>query len=123
MRLTPLNKVSDKYADFGDDYLVGDDGHIYRRLKEGYYRSRKYDYRQVRNKFGTDKQHTLKINRAVAMAYCERPEGATDVDHINNDKSDNRAVNLQWLTHEENVRKRTADNERSVNGKDYSADQ
>lgn len=114
MRLKPLNKVCDEWSDFGDDYLIGDDGHIYRRLKSGYYRGREYGYRQVRNSFGTKKQHTLRLGRAVAMAFCDRPEGATDVDHINNDKTDNRAVNLQWLTHRENIRKMREDRKKGV---------
>ena len=37
-------------------------------------------------------------HRIVASCWCDRPEGATDVHHINHIKSDNRAANLVWLT-------------------------
>lgn len=113
LRLKQLNMVCPKWIDFSDEYLVGDNGHLYsmhngklRMLKSGHYRSgKKYGYQQVRNLFGTTKRHTVKVHRAVAMAFVPRREHCNDVDHINNDKSDNRAVNLQWLTHEENLRK------------------
>ena len=43
------------------------------------------------------------VHRLVAYAFIE---GSNErVDHINNDKSDNRAENLQFLTHRENISK------------------
>lgn len=38
------------------------------------------------------------MHRVVAECWCEKPEGADNVHHKNHDKSDNRAVNLQWVT-------------------------
>lgn len=116
MNLRQLNTVADEYRDFDDTYFVGDDGHIYRRLKSGYCRSRKHPYQQVRNTFGTDKQVTVRIPKAVALAFCVKPTGATDVDHINNDKTDNRASNLRWVTHRENLIKKSADRRKQNNG-------
>ena len=87
-----------------DDYLVGDDGNIYRRLKSSYYRSRRYPYQMVRQKFGTNKEYTVKVHQAVALAFCSRPEGKTEVDHIDGNKQNNSAVNLRWVSHIENLR-------------------
>lgn len=111
MRWKKLNQLDKKWSDFSDEYLVGDDGYLYRfkcghydRLKSGWSRSRKYGYQQVRGSFGTDKPHTVKVHRAVALAFVPKLSGdATDVDHINNVKWDNRAENLQWLTHQANI--------------------
>lgn len=104
MKLKPLNSLK-RYKEFSDDYFIGDDGNIYRRLKSGYFRAKMYPYQQVRSKFGTGKQHTVHVHRAVAEAFVENPNGYTDVDHIDNDKSNNSADNLQWLTHQENMEK------------------
>ena len=39
-----------------------------------------------------------KIHRLVAIAFCENPENYNEVNHINEDKSDNRAINLEWCS-------------------------
>lgn len=51
------------------------------------------------------KSYCRKIHRLVAEAFVPNPEGLNSVNHISNDKSDNRAVNLEWMEHGENVRK------------------
>ena len=43
-------------------------------------------------------------HRMVAALWCDRPEGAKHVHHINHDKQDNRAENLMWLTPGEHMR-------------------
>lgn len=45
-----------------------------------------------------------KLHRLVAEAFIDNPDNKPIVDHINNDKSDNRAVNLRWCTYSENQR-------------------
>lgn len=46
------------------------------------------------------------IHRLVAEAFLPNEEELPDVDHINNDKTDNRVANLQWISHVENLRKK-----------------
>ena len=119
IRMEYLNKLSPKWAAFSDNYMVGDDGNLYcvKKLKSGWYRSKKYPYQQVRSTFGTGEkrtQHTVKVHEAVARAFVDNPFNLSDIDHINNDKADNRAENLQWLSHRDNLRKTFKDKEKDL---------
>lgn len=53
------------------------------------------------SKEGTTK--TVGIHRIVATAFVPNPNGKETVNHINEDKNDNRADNLEWLTLQENI--------------------
>ncbi len=47
---------------------------------------------------------TCRIHRLVASSFLDNTENKPSVDHINNDKLDNRLVNLRWATAQENGR-------------------
>jgi hypothetical protein len=46
---------------------------------------------------------SCRMHRIVAEAFLPNPEGKTEVNHINGNKKDNRAVNLEWNSRKENV--------------------
>lgn len=51
----------------------------------------------------TGKRKTYRVNRLVANAFLPNPLNLPDVCHRNEDKLDNRLVNLKWGSHKENV--------------------
>ena len=45
------------------------------------------------------------VHRLVATAFCEKPpsDEKLEVNHLNENRADNRAENLEWCTHRQNL--------------------
>jgi len=50
----------------------------------------------------TIKQKTFSVHRLVADHFIDKPEGKDYVNHIDGDKNNNTAENLEWVTQSEN---------------------
>lgn len=48
---------------------------------------------------------TLLVSRLVASAFHGKPAEGMTVNHINGDWTDNRPVNLEWVSRQENIKK------------------
>lgn len=70
---------------------------ITRLLSNGY--GKPYRQLQIRNNGQSVQPYA---HRAVAEAFLRKPEWGEDVHHINHDPSDNRLVNLCWVTKSQN---------------------
>lgn len=78
--------------------------HGTRRIKEKIRSNNKLSHGYeiiILSKFGEKK--VFSIHRLVAEHFIPNPEDKPAVDHINGIKHDNRAENLEWLTHHENM--------------------
>lgn len=89
----------DMYQICGDGYVVNRyTGHIMygNKKKTGYYEVTLVDDNGEKNYF--------LLHRLIAAAFLGMPEDGEEVNHINGDKADNRVVNLEWVTHADNLR-------------------
>ena len=91
------------------DCVVTRDGAIYSRRLTGNWRKRKPatgrdGYMRVKLCNDTE-QRTCYVHRLVAVAWVGNPDDKPEVNHVNHIKADNRADNLEWVTHAENLAK------------------
>jgi hypothetical protein len=75
-----------------------------RHLKERILKPRtdRYGYLRVTLYKGNGKKRNFFVHRLVCEAFHENPQNKPEVNHINENKTDNRACNLEWVTANEN---------------------
>lgn len=87
-------------------YKVTNDGRIWSEYLQDFLKPyfSKGGYLRVKINFG-DRNKKYMVHRLVAMAFIPNkdPETLTQVDHINNDRTDNRVENLRWVTPKQNT--------------------
>ena len=64
----------------------------------------KCEYENVNLYSKNGKMKTERVHRLVALMFCNKAEGCTVVNHIDGNKRNNRAENLEWVTVSENTK-------------------
>lgn len=105
----------------GFNYLINTDGEIIsiktnKKMSQVINSSKKPYIRVGLMKEG--KRHFFLVHRLVAETFIPNPYNKPYVNHINENKSDNRLLNLEWSTNKENIRhsKKRAVAQYSLNG-------
>jgi len=49
---------------------------------------------------------TMKVHRLIAATFIPNPDVLPEIDHIDNDKTNNGVDNIRWITHRDNVNRR-----------------
>ena len=91
-----------------ENYTVSDYGRIYNSSTREYIKPyEKNGYLYVDLCKNGEKRHCT-VSRLVATAFCKNlnPEEFTEVDHINGNTKDNRAVNLEKKKKKTNIERR-----------------
>lgn len=92
-----------KIKDF-DNYYITKDGKVFSIISNKYLKQ----YLGTNGYYQVDlrknnKTYKLTIHRLLALTYIDNPNNLRDVDHINENKLDNRVENLQWVSHRDNL--------------------
>ena len=90
---------------YNDRYLVSNRGRII-SLNSGSEMAQyvqKNGYAAVKLRTHNVKR-TFLVHRLVASAFVPNPNGLAEVNHIDGDKLNNSAENLEWVTHSQNMK-------------------
>ncbi|MGV2809928.1 NUMOD4 domain-containing protein [Enterococcus faecalis] len=61
-------------------------------------------YMYIRLMSDTGKRTSFRLHRLVALHFLDNPNNYEDVNHIDEDKTNNVVSNLEWCSHLENIR-------------------
>lgn len=107
---------------YGGRYQISDKGRIWNVATQQIMKQqlKKTGYYSINLMNPNKKMVTERVHRLVALHFCEKPEGCNVVNHLDSNKINNCAENLEWTTvsgntkhcfeHNEKFRKQVLEN-------------
>lgn len=89
-------------------YSVTRDGRIWSHLQENWMNPKSPNnsgYITLSLHLDNKKVFHTKLHRLIALAFVPNPNGFVEVDHLDGNKLNNRADNLEWVSTSENLRR------------------
>lgn len=104
-------------------YLIRDDGTVWSEKRNRILKGtiERNEYHTVYLSFN-NKQYNFMIHRLVAEAFCENPNHYTIVHHKDENKQNNCADNLEWVTTQENIKASIMKRKKAVSNEYYCED-
>lgn len=86
------------------EYLISESGEIWSTKTNKYLKqsTNKDGYKQISLR-GGGKSHTYRVHRLTALAHMDNPDGLSDINHKDFNKTNNNISNLEWCSHDDNM--------------------
>ena len=89
---------------FNGKYGITEDGQVYSFAINAFLQQQTTEKGYHTIKLGRGNNYkTYRVHRLVAQAYIPNPDNLPEVNHIDEDKSNNHVSNLEWCTQEYNL--------------------
>ena len=89
---------------YGEGYQISDTGLIKNKITGQLLKPHKDKKGYLRVSLSkNNKQVTVKVHRAVAIAFIENPNNLPQVNHIDGKKDNNKVSNLEWVSNYDNM--------------------
>lgn len=93
------------FEDVQDYYYVSREGNVFGfkgKMRPGN-SGRECNYKTARLRTKDGEYKNARVHRLVALAFIPNPEGKPQVNHLDEDPSNNHVDNLEWATNRENA--------------------
>ena len=86
-----------------ENYQISDDGRVWSKKSNKWLKPIDVNgYKKV-SLYKNGKEYQRLVHRLIAETFIPNPNNYEEINHINEDKSDNRVENLEWCTSSYNI--------------------
>lgn len=86
-----------------ENYQISDDGRVWSKKSNKWLKPIDVNGYKKASLYKNGKEYQRLVHRLVAEAFIPNPNNYDEINHINEDKSDNRVENLEWCTPNYNI--------------------